>query len=334
MTTQGIRDLAVLLAEEDMSARRLGSHTRMMIRSSQKEFFRWSSRRSAPDLRSIGKKDLVAYHAYLVNVKSKRTGEPLVANTINKRYHSVLLLFSVLYRAGVIAENPAHGLNLDLPKPSGWRRRPLTRDEITEFLDSIDPGTRQGLKDRTLFELIYSSGLRVAEVAALKVSDIDFERRVMVVRGKFDRDRMVPISEVAHDFLRLYLGERIEEADAWIFTGYAGPTHLRHLTSTSVSERFLTLLRRFGMDKPEISAHSIRHSTATHLLENGASIRHVQELLGHRNIESTVRYTHVMTDTITREYRKYHPREHELFEAVDADYDERLDSLLVRKAKG
>ena len=156
----------------------------------------------------------------------------------------------------------------------------------------------------------------------------------MVVRGKFDRDRMVPISEVACDFLRLYLGERIENGDAWIFTGYAGFTRGRHLTSASVSERFQTLLRRFGMDKPEISTHSIRHSTATHLLENGASIRHVQELLGHRNIESTVRYTHVMTDTITREYRKYHPREHELFEAVDADYDARLDSLLVRKAKG
>src|SRR5664279_2811967 len=102
----------------------------------------------------------------------------------------------------------------------------------------------------------------------------------MVVRGKFDRDRMVPISEVAHDFLRLYLGERIGDGDAWIFTGYAGPTHLRHLTGSSVSERFLTLLRRFEMDKPEISTHSIRHSTATHLLENGASIRHVQELLG------------------------------------------------------
>jgi len=333
MTPLGIRDLAVHLVEEDMSARRLSTHTRILIRSWQKDFLRWTSRRSTPDLRILGKKDLLSFHAYLVGVKSKRTGEPLAANTINKRYHSVLMLFSVLYRAGILLENPAHGLNLDLPKPSGWRRRPLTRDEITEFLDNIDPGNRQGLKDRTLFELIYSSGLRVAEVSALKVSDIDFERRIMVVRGKFDRDRMVPISEVAHDFLRLYLGERIEEADAWIFTGSSGLTHGRHLMSSSVSERFRTLLRRFEMDKPEISTHSIRHSTATHLLENGASIRHVQELLGHRNIESTVRYTHVMTDTITREYRKYHPREHELFEAVDADYEIRLESLLVRRKK-
>jgi len=334
MTTLAIRDIAVHLVEEEMNARRLGTHTRVIMRDAQKDFFRWSSRRCTPDLRTLGKKDLLAYHGYLVGKKSKKTGEPLASNTINSRFRSVSFVFSVLYRAGIIAENPAYGLKLDIPLPTGWKRRPLTRDEITHFLETIDTSTKQGIKDRALFELIYSSGLRVAEVAALKVGDIDFERRVMVVRGKFDRDRMVPISEVAHDFLLVYLGTKINELDAWIFTGYGGPTHGRHLTSTSVSERFRTLLRRFGMDKPEISTHSIRHSTATHLLENGASIRHVQELLGHRCIESTVRYTHVMTDTLIREYRKYHPREHELFEAIDDDYDARLDSLLVRKAKG
>jgi integrase/recombinase XerC len=230
-------------------------------------------------------------------------------------------------------ENPAHGLKLDIPLPGTWRRRPLTREEITRFLENLNPDTLQGLKDRTLFELIYSSGLRVAEVAALAVGDIDFDRRVMVVRGKFDRDRMVPISCVAHDFLVRYLGKRIDSPDAWVFIGSRGPRRNGHIASSSVSERFLTLIRRMNMDKPEISTHSIRHSTATHLLENGASIRHVQELLGHRNIESTVRYTHVMVDTLVREYRKYHPREHELFEAVDDEYDRRFNSLLVRKDK-
>jgi integrase/recombinase XerD len=333
MTSQGIIDMARHLVEEEMSARRFGVRTREMVRAAQKEFFRWVSQRQGGDLRTIGKKELSRYHAYLVARKSKRTGEALAVTTINDRFQSVCMVFSVLYRALVITENPAHGLKLDLPKPSGWRRRPLTREEITRFLENIDPDTRQGLKDRTLFELIYSSGLRVAEAASLKVGDIDFERRVMVVRGKFDRDRMVPISEVAHDFLVRYLGTRIDSPEAWVFIGYTGPTRRRHLTPKSVSERFRTLLRRFGMDKAEISTHSIRHSTATHLLENGASVRHVQELLGHTCLESTVRYTHVMTDALTREYRKYHPREHELFEAVDTDYDARLDSLLVRTSK-
>jgi site-specific recombinase XerD len=333
MTAQAFRELALHYVEEEMSAIRLAEQTKLMRRNAQRVFLRWLSRRASVDLRAVGKKDLVAYHGHLAKVKSKRDGENLAANTINNRFHSVCTLFSVLYRAGAIAENPAHGLDLDIPTPSGWKRRPLSRDEINHFLESIDTTTKQGLKDRTLFELIYSSGLRVAEAAALKVGDIDFERRVMVVRGKFDRDRVVPFSEVAHAFLLHYLGEKVSIPETWVFVGYAGPTKDCHIASTSISERFRTLLRRFDMDKKEISTHSIRHSTATHLLENGASVRHVQELLGHKCIESTVRYTHVMTDSLARVYRRHHPREHELFETVDEDYQKRLDSLLVRRKK-
>jgi len=333
MTVQAFRELALHYVEEDMSALRLAERSKLMRRNDQAVFLRWLSRRGVSDLRSVGKKELLAYHGHLARVKSKRTGENLAANTINSRFHSVCALFSVLYRAGAITENPSHGLDLDLPLPGGWRRRPLSREEINRFLESIDTDSAQGLKDRTLFELIYSSGLRVAEAASLTVGDIDFERRVMVVRGKFDRDRVVPFSEVAQAFLQHYLKERISCSDEWVFRGNAGAGKGRHIASTSISERFRTLLRRFDMDRKEISTHSIRHSTATHLLENGASVRHVQELLGHRNIESTVRYTHVMTDSLARVYRRHHPREHELFEAVDEAYHKRLDSLLVRHKK-
>jgi integrase/recombinase XerD len=333
MTAQAFRELALHYVEEDMSAVRLGERAKKMRRTDQAVFLRWLSRRGTADLRTVGKKELVAYHGHLSKVKSKRTGETLAANTINNRFHSVRVLFSVLYRAGALAENPAHGLALDLPLPAGWKRRPLTRSEINHFLESIDTDTAQGLKDRTLFELIYSSGLRVAEAASLKVGDIDFERRVMVVRGKFDRDRVVPFSEVALAFLHHYLGEKSSRPDEWVFVGYAGATKGRHIAPGTISERFRLLLRRFDMDKKEISTHSIRHSTATHLLENGASVRHVQELLGHKCIESTVRYTHVMIDSLARIYRRHHPREHELYEAVDDAYHQRLDSLLVRKGR-
>jgi integrase/recombinase XerD len=138
---------------------------------------------------------------------------------------------------------------------------------------------------------------------------------------------MVPVSEVARDFLVRYLGDKLERPDAWVFVGSRGATKGGHLRGSSISERFRILLREFGMDKPEISTHSIRHSTATHLLENGASVRHVQELLGHRCIESTVRYTQVMTDALAKVYRRHHPREHELFETVDEEYEKRLSAL-------
>lgn len=333
MNAHAVHNLACHLVEQDMSALRLCERTKMMRRFALEEFYRWTSRRGTADLRTLMKADLSSYHTHLAKQKSKKTGELLDANTINARFRSVCTLFSVLHRAGVIDENPASGLNLKIPIPAGWKRRPMTREEITRFLESINTENEQGLKDRTLFELIYSSGLRVAEAASLKVGDFDFDRRVMVVRGKFDRDRIVPFSEVAHDFLLHYLADKIKSPEEWVFIGYGGPTKGRHISSMGISERFRTLLIRFGMDKKEISTHSIRHSTATHLLENGASIRHVQELLGHKCIESTVRYTHVLTDGLTKIYRKYHPREHELFETMDHAYEVRLDSLLVRRKK-
>jgi site-specific recombinase XerD len=328
MKPDTIKEMALRLVEEELSGRRFGELSRRMVRDALRDFFRWASQRGKADVRTFGKKDLVSFHIWLTKQPSKHTGEPLRPNTIKGRFQAVEMLYSCLYRSGLIAENPTHGLKLNVPDAGGWRRRPLSREEITRFLESIATSTAQGLKDRAMFELIYSSGLRVNEAASLKVSDIDFDRRFMVVRGKFDRDRKVPLSEVAQAFLLHFLGPRADEADAWVFVGSRGATKGGHIRSNSISDRFRILLRRFDMDKPEISTHSIRHSTATHLLENGASVRHVQELLGHSSIESTVRYTHVMTDGLAKIYRKHHPREHELFEAVDEEYDRRLRAIL------
>ena len=328
MTSDSVKLLALRLVEEEIGSRRYAERSKLMMKRNVLDFLRWASRRGTADIRALTKKDLVSFHASLCKQRSKKSGESLAPSTINARFQNVLFLYSCLYRGGVILANPGHGLELKVAEPAGWKRRPLTRDEINRFLEAIDVSTIEGQRDRTLFELIYSSGLRVSEAAALTVGDIDFERRLMVVRGKFDRDRMVPISEVARDFLLRFLGFRIERASSWVFPGYKN-----HLAGGSVSARFRELLRRFNMDRPEISAHSIRHSTATHLLENGASIRHVQELLGHRNIESTVRYTHVMTDGLAKVYRKHHPREHDLFEVADAEYERRLSTLLAGKRK-
>ena len=128
----------------------------------------------------------------------------------------------------------------------------------------------------------------------------------------------------------LRLGLQDAPEDGFGDTKELGGLPDRFIRSTSISERFRILLRRYDMDKPEISTHSIRHSTATHLLEAGASVRHVQELLGHSSIESTVRYTHVMTDNLAKVYRRYHPREHELFEIADEDYQRRLQGMFSR----
>jgi site-specific recombinase XerD len=327
MTGESAKELGLRLVGEELAARRYAEHSKVAVRLALRDFYRWASRQSKGEVRSFGKKELTAYFAFLCTQKSKRTGEALRPGTINERWSAVKLLYSCLYRAGAIGGNPCHALSLALPEPCAWRRRPMTREEITRFLESIDTGTKVGLRDRTLFELIYSSGLRVSEAASLKVGDIDVERRLMVVRGKFDRDRMVPISEVARDFVVRYLGEKLEAREAWVFEGTRGATKGGHIRGATISERFRLLLGQFGMDVPELSTHSIRHSTATHLLENGASIRHVQELLGHKSIESTVRYTHVMVDGLGKVYRRHHPREHELFEELGEEYEARLTRL-------
>jgi len=229
MTDESAKELGLRLVEEELSARHLGMSTKTGIRLALRDFFRWASRRGSSDVRSFGKKELHSYFTFLAAQKSKRTGETLAANTINDRFHAVGILYSCLYRSGAIGENPMHGLKLAIPMPKAWKRRPLTREEITTFLESLDTGTAVGLRDRALFELIYSSGLRVSEAAGMKVGDIVFEQRLMIVRGKFDRDRIVPISEVARDFLVRYLGDKTESRDAWIFEGMRGPTKGRHL---------------------------------------------------------------------------------------------------------
>jgi len=316
MNTDTLKATCLHLVEEDMSARRLVESTRSTIRLTLHQFFRWASQRGTPDIRIFGKKDLVAYQTWLCRQVSQKTGKPLAPTTINRRFDIVYNLYACLYRSALITENPCDNLKLKLPTPHAWKRRPLTRAEIERFLESIDTTEGVGLRDRCLYELMYSSGLRVNEATCLKVGNIDFDQRVMVVRGKFDKDRMVPFSEVAHSFLVLYLGERIETREAWVFPGGSFRTRARHMVKANINIRFKKRLKGLHMDKPELCAHSIRHSTATHLLENGASVRHVQELLGHANVESTARYTQVMTDNLAKVYRKYHPREHDLFEVV------------------
>jgi len=332
MTSEMIMAFALALSEEEMKADRLAAATIRAAKKAQKEFALWMDRKGYT-LETMGKTQLREYHKELCDRKNERTGEPIASVTINAMFQKVLVLFSILYREGVIKENPAHNLELAVHENRGLRRRPLTLEEITEFLESIDTSTQQGLKDRTMFELIYSSGLRVSEAAGIRIRDIDFERREVIVRGKGDRDRVVPISKVARDFLLVFLGERIQTPDAWVFTGSIKRCKEEKMKGGGISIRFRRLLKRFNMNRKEISTHSIRHSTATHLLENGASVRHIQELLGHKYIETTVRYTQIQSDGVFKVYRKYHPREHEMFEAVDEEYLRRFEVLLDWKSR-
>ena len=321
MKSEAVRQFILDEVNVMMSSNRYSKNYIDEINRDVRQFYSWAVKRSLGDITRIGKKELLSYKKYVEHLESKNPGGgALSVSTMNTMLTAVKHVYSMLYIHDLIKENPVHSLEYKIKNGKENKRRPLTKNEITFFLESIDTSTVFGLRNRTIFELIYSSALRVSEVCSLKIGDIDFDKR----------ETIVPISHVAADFLKLYLADRINKVDEYVFLGIQSKGYLRPMRSVHVSRIFREYLRKFDMNSPDISTHSVRHSTATHLLDNGASVRHVQELLGHKNIETTVRYTHVQTDGLYKIYRKHHPREHELFEMVDEEYLRQLD-LFIEK---
>ena len=293
-----------------------------------RDFLNYQKLHGKKDVRKVNRKDIIQYFNYLKARPNKKKAGTLSLDTVEGIVSSINLFYSTLYKNMIIKENPFHGLQLNQHRSNDWKRKPLTIYEMEKFLESIDTDTPRGLRDRTMFELMYSSGLRACEISNLKICDINFEQREMIVRGKFGTDRMVPVSEVAGKFLLLFLGKRIEQTD---FPVFPGENYKKGLSTNYIGSLFRNYLKKTGIKVEGVSVHSIRHSTATHLLDNGASIRHVQELLGHKNIKTTERYTHLQTEGVGRIYRKYHPREHELFDAVDEKYFNDVNCLINQK---
>ena len=335
MTDEAVRELVLQLLDTELEGNRTTGGYRREVRYNAKCFFSWLTTQNNTDVRRIGKEDLLAYYRHVCSQRAasgtRTPGELLSRRTINGRLTTVKKVFAALYRSGYLPEDPFHGLELSVPPERFFKRRPFTETEMTEFLEQIDPSTPRGLRDRALFELIYSSGLRVSEAARLTIGDCDLSRREIIVHGKGSRDRLVPISEVARDFLFQYIQGRITHLEEPVFRGTRAKGYGKPMRPEEVSRRFRTLLVQFEMDGPGRSAHAVRHSTATHLLDHGADIRHIQELLGHKNIENTARYTQVQTGGLQKIYRKYHPAEHELFEVVDDAYLVRLHALVAVK---
>lgn len=290
-----------------------------------KNFFDYLKTTRGPlDMRDIRPSDIKGYIKYLNDFVSKYTGRPISDGTRGIMFVSVKQLFSCLYTGEYILTNPAQDIRFK--KNTGCLRRAvLTQGEMGMLLDSIGSGYG-ALRDRALFELMYSSGLRGGDVVNLRVRDIDFESRMLLVRnGKWGKDRVVPVSKVAVIFLQRHLSDRIDRKGELVFQGERGT-----LCVTSINKRFKEWALKANLMRKNLSLHSIRHSFATHLLENGADIRYVQELLGHESIETTVVYTHSLYEGLKRVYKSHHPKENEYFKEVDKDYRERIYAFSLR----
>lgn len=226
--------------------------------------------------------------------------------TIARKISSLKQFFAWLADTGLIKRNPV--ANFRAPKIMRYHPPYLSPEEISSILDSIETDSDVGRRDRAMIELLYGSGLRVSELRLLKLGEIEMEAGFLKVRGKGDRQRLVPLGQIAKEAIEEYLSKnrslRSMSRPKELFHNKLGRPYSRVWLWQIIKKR----VRMAGIAK-EISPHTFRHSFATHLLEGGADLRVVQEMLGHADISTTQIYTTIDREYLIAEHRKYHPRE-------------------------
>jgi integrase/recombinase XerD len=217
-------------------------------------------------------------------------------------------LFKFLMKERVLKEDPV--ADIELPKPTRALPTFLDVDEVTRLLGAPDAVSSRGVRDRAMLELLYATGLRVSELVSLPLDAVDRERGFLLVRGKGNKERVVPFGQVASDAMAAYL-ERARQKFLPDALSANDALFLRTGGEPMTRQGFWKLLKGYartaGITK-SISPHKLRHSFATHLVENGADLRAVQAMLGHADLSTTEIYTHVNRERLKRLYGQHHPR--------------------------
>jgi len=261
-----------------------------------REFTKFIAEKELPGLTYL---DIRSFLAFLKTREYSKS-------SISRKLACLRSFFKYLVRENVLTQNPAAGI----ATPKKEKRLPsfMNPDEITKLLDAPAKNSWEEKRDKSILEMLYSSGLRVSELAGLNHDDLDFFGGLVRVRGKGKKERIVPVGQAALNSLRAYLDMKAprENANALkkpLFISRIGG----RLTDRSVRRMILKYVKRTGLGK-EISPHTFRHSFATHMLDRGADLRSVQELLGHANLSTTQIYTHVTTQRLKDAYTAAHPR--------------------------
>jgi integrase/recombinase XerC len=249
-----------------------------------------------PELTGIDTRALRRYAPWL-------SSEGYSPRTIARKLASLRSFFRYLRRQECIDQNPAEALRN--PKQPKRLPDPLSESQIISFLDGIVPDSVIAVRDRTMFETLYGGGLRVSELVGLDIEDIQTDEAIVLVRGKGKRERLCPIGQTAMQWISLWQNYRRPKSaqEKALFLNWQGG----RLTTRSVGRALEQRLARAGM-AGSASPHTLRHSFATHLLDRGADLRSVQELLGHQSLATTQIYTHVSQQRIADSYKIAHPR--------------------------
>ncbi len=287
--------LEMLLAERGVSKNTLDSYHRDL-----RDFARFLDKQG----RTIDKAASDDLRAYLGAIE--KAG--LSPRTAARRLSTLRQFYRFLYAEGMRPDDPS--AKLDSPKLGRRLPKYLTEKEVEALLKATRGKTgAKGLRIQALLEILYATGLRVSELVALPLSAITGDKRFLVVRGKGDKERMVPLGEPAVAALKAYRAARkffLGDAgqSKWVFPSRSQTGHLTR-------QRFLQLLKELaaeaGIDPARVSPHVLRHAFASHLLAHGADLRSVQQMLGHADIATTQIYTHVLRERLRRLVDAHHP---------------------------
>ena len=253
------------------------------------------------ELLQVSRQQLIAY---LVRLKQ----EGRASSTVARKLASIKAFYRFLTAERYIRRNPAEVLEaasrgLHLPKV-------LSVQEVEKLLDEPNLGTLDGYRDKTMLELLYATGMRVSELVNVPVKNVDMKMQYVIVMGKGSKERMLPLGRTALHYLEHYLSVvrpqllhgKPDAASELFVTGWGGPM---------TRERFYEIIVAYGKSagiSKRVTPHMLRHSFATHLLNNGTDLRIVQELLGHADISTTQIYTHLDVERLREVYDKTHPR--------------------------
>jgi tyrosine recombinase XerC len=284
--------------DRDLARRGSAHNTRRAYRADLTQFASWAKEHGL-DPASITYRQLRGFAAAL-------SEEGAARSTVARKLAAVRGFFDHLVAMGEAAQNPAE--LLPSPKRPSRLPRALSRGDVERLLDRIPAGTPLEVRDRAMLELAYACGLRCEEIVQLNTGDADFDTETARVTGKGDKTRIVPFGEPAQRALERYLAtarpalvaDRGEQA---LFLSKRG----RRLSASDVRRRLARWVREAAL-AGGISPHALRHSFATHLLEGGADLRSIQELLGHASVSTTQIYTRVEPSRLRRQYARSHPR--------------------------
>jgi integrase/recombinase XerD len=306
-------DWATAYLLETLATQGLTETTQRIYEESLTNFGKYLEEQGLGDLREVDGLHLDGYVSFLRESRYGSKKKPYSAVTIDMRIRHAVKLFAVLSADGYVFSQP-------VPSGYAWKKEKrlprnfLTRQEVDRLLSVPDEHTYFGFRDKTMLEILYGTGMRLGELLALDIYDVDFGERLIYIRqGKGRKDRVVPCTRRAFRFLREYLDKvrpvlsGLASRNQSVFVSSSGKRYTR--------EAFARMLEKYvarsGIKK-RITPHSFRHTFASHMLAGGANIRYIQQILGHERLATTEIYTRVVVVDLKKMVREFHPLENEL----------------------